>query len=79
MSIAWAIWLARRKPGRSVELFTSDYPTVDLEPLRWSLTDPQRQTLWGQPAPKSWFEEGSEFAAVPVRDPVLVARPVVAR
>ena len=52
--------------GHRIELFTTDYLTVDpdLEPLRWSLTDPQRQTLWGQPAPKSWFEEGSEFASV---------------
>ena len=35
--------------------------------------------LWGHPAPKSWFEEGSEFPSVPVREPVLEARPVVAR
>ena len=32
-----------------------------------------------KPAPKSWFQEGSEFSAVPVCEPVLVARPVVAR
>jgi len=43
------------------------------------LDDPQRQTLWGHPAPKSWFEEGSPFRNVPVREPVLAARPVVAR
>ena len=71
----------RDPDGHRIELFTSDYLTVDpdLEPLRWSLTDPQRQTLWGHPAPKSWFEEGSEFPSVPVREPVLEARPVVAR
>ena len=51
----------------------------DLEPIRWSLKDPQRQTLWGHPAPKSWFEEGSPFRGVPVREPVLEARPMVAR
>src|SRR3954469_12346763 len=80
--ISNAFFLYIRDPdGHRIELFTSDYLTVDpdLEPLRWSLTDPQRQTLWGHPAPKSWFEEGSEFPSVPVREPVLEARPVVAR
>ncbi len=80
--ISNAFFLYIRDPdGHRIELFTSDYLTVDpdLEPLRWSLTDPQRQTLWGHPAPKSWFEEGSEFPSVPVREPALEARPVVAR
>ena len=80
--ISNAFFLYVRDPdGHRVELFTSDYLTVDpdLEPIRWSLRDPQRQTLWGHPAPKSWFEEGSAFAGVPVREPVLAARPVVAR
>ena len=31
----------------------------DLEPIRWSLNDPRRQTLWGHQTPKSWFLEGS--------------------
>ena len=80
--ISNAFFLYVRDPdGHRVELFTSDYLTVDpdLKPIRWSLRDPQRQTLWGHPAPKSWFEEGSAFAGVPVREPVLAARPVVAR
>jgi catechol 2,3-dioxygenase len=80
--ISNAFFLYIRDPdGHRIELFTSDYLTVDpdLEPLRWSLNDPQRQTLWGQPAPKSWFEEGSEFAQVALREPVLEARPIVAR
>ena len=72
--ISNAFFLYIRDPdGHRIELFTSDYLTVDpdLEPLRWSLTDPQRQTLWGHPAPNSWFEEGTEFASVPVREPVM--------
>jgi len=80
--ISNAFFLYIRDPdGHRIELFTSDYLTVDpdLEPLRWSLDDPQRQTLWGHPAPKSWFEEGTEFAAVPSRAPSLAARPMVAR
>jgi catechol 2,3-dioxygenase len=80
--ISNAFFLYVRDPdGHRVELFTSDYLTVDpdLEPIRWSLTDPQRQTLWGQPAPKSWFEEGSLFGGVAVREPALAAQPIVAR
>jgi catechol 2,3-dioxygenase len=80
--ISNAFFLYVRDPdGHRVELFTSDYLTVDpdLEPIRWSLADPQRQTLWGHPAPKSWFEQGSEFSAVPMREPALQARPIVAR
>ena len=76
-----AFFLYIRDPdGHRVELFTSDYLTVDpdLEPIRWSLKDPQRATLWGHPAPKSWFEEGAAFAGVPVRTPVLAAQPIVA-
>lgn len=80
--ISNAFFLYVRDPdGHRVELFTSDYLTVDpdLKPLRWSLTDPQRQTLWGHPAPKSWFEEGSQFADVRVREPTLAAQPIMAR
>ena len=70
--ISNAFFLYIRDPdGHRIELFTSDYLTVDpdLEPIRWSLRDPQRQTLWGQPAPKSWFEEGSMFSGVTPRVP----------
>jgi len=80
--ISNAFFLYCRDPdNHRVELFTSDYLTVDpdLEPLRWSLRDPQRQTLWGQPAPKSWFEEGSLFTGVALHEPVLAAQPIVAR
>lgn len=80
--ISNAFFLYVRDPdGHRIELFTSDYLTVDpdLEPIRWSLRNPQRQTLWGQPAPASWFEEGTTFAGVPVRQPTLAAQPIVAR
>jgi catechol 2,3-dioxygenase len=80
--ISNAFFLYTRDPdGHRIELFTSDYLTVDpdLKPLRWSLRDPQRQTLWGHPAPRSWFEEGSMFAGVLAREPALEAQPIVAR
>jgi catechol 2,3-dioxygenase len=76
-----AFFLYLRDPeGHRVELFTSDYLTVDpdFEPTRWDLRDPQRQTLWGMPAPRSWFEEGAHFPGVAVRDSVLDAQPIVA-
>ncbi len=79
--IANAFFLYVRDPaGHRIELYTSDYNTMDHdhEPLRWSLRDPRRQTLWGAPAPRSWFEEGSPFADEPVRDPLFVADVIVA-
>ncbi|MGI9418224.1 MAG: 3,4-dihydroxyphenylacetate 2,3-dioxygenase [Geminicoccaceae bacterium] len=66
--------------GHRIELYCSDYQTVDPdhEPIKWDLKDPQRQTLWGAPAPKSWFENGTTFEGVPVRDSELRAQPIIA-
>ena len=49
----------RDPDGNRVEFYTSDYLTADpgFEPIRWSLDDPRRQTLWGPPPPRRWFEE----------------------
>ena len=66
--------------GHRVEIYCSDYQTVDpdLEPIRWGLKDPQRQTLWGAPAPRSWFEHGTEFVGVETRESRMAASPIVA-
>lgn len=66
--------------GHRTEIYCSDYQTVDpdLEPIRWDLKDPQRQTLWGAPAPKSWFEHGTLFDGTEVSDPVMAGQPIVA-
>lgn len=66
--------------GHRTEIYCSDYQTVDpdLEPIKWDLQDPQRQTLWGAPAPRSWFENGSTFAGVPTQEPTLTAQPIIA-
>ncbi len=66
--------------GHRIEIYCSDYQTIDPdhEPIHWDLKDPQRQTLWGAPAPKSWFEHGSLFAGVTPRAPDLKAQPIVA-
>jgi catechol 2,3-dioxygenase len=64
--ISNAFFLYMRDPdGHRIELYTSDYLTVDpdFEPLRWNLHDPRRQTMWGGTAPKSWFLEGSAVEA----------------
>ena len=79
--ISNAFFLYVRDPdGHRTELYTSDYLTVDpdFEPIRWSLRDPRRQTLWGTPAPRTWFEEGSVFPGVPVKPPVHDLKPVIA-
>ncbi len=79
--ISNAFFLYLRDPdGHRIELFTGDYLAVDadFEPIGWTLDDPQRQTLWGHAAPRSWFEEGTPFDGVEVLEPLLRARPVVA-
>ncbi len=66
--------------GHRTEIYCSDYQTVDPdhEPIHWDLKDPQRQTLWGAPAPKSWFEHGTGFADAATLAPDLEAQPIVA-
>lgn len=79
--ISNAFFLYVRCPdGHRTELYTCDYQTMDPdhEPVRWSLRDPRRQTLWGQPAPKSWFEEGSAFVGTKQQDAAFQANVVIA-
>jgi catechol 2,3-dioxygenase len=79
--ISNAFFLYVRCPdGHRTEIYTSDYQTMDPdhEPIRWSLRDPRRQTLWGMPAPKSWFEEGSAFADCSQREALFEANVIVA-
>lgn len=84
--ISNAFFLYLRDPdGHRVELYTGDYYTgdPDLEPIRWSLGDPARQTFWGHPAPASWFEQSSRIDGldgelVPLAPPLLTALPAPA-
>ena len=66
--------------GHRVEIYCSDYQTIDPdhEPIKWDLKDPQRQTLWGAPAPKSWFEHGTEFYGTTAKKSALTASPIIA-
>ena len=70
----------RDQDGHRTEIYCSDYQTLDpdLEPIKWDLKDPQRQTLWGAPAPKSWFELGSEFEGATLEESDLKAQPIIA-
>lgn len=70
----------RDQDGHRLEPYVSDYQTVDPDhPARlWSLHDPMRQTLWGQAAPRSWFELGTEFPGVELKPPTLNAKPIIA-
>ena len=81
--ISNALFLYLRDPdGHRVEIYTSDYLTVDpdFEPVRWRRDDPYRQQLWGGLAPKSWFTEGSAVRRLdgtlhPVAPPLLEGLP----
>ncbi|MCB1427998.1 MAG: 3,4-dihydroxyphenylacetate 2,3-dioxygenase [Nitratireductor sp.] len=66
--------------GHRIEIYCSDYQTVDpdLEAIRWDLKDPQRQTLWGAPAPRSWFEHGSLFEGLEPTESNMGASPIIA-
>lgn len=66
--------------GHRIEIYCSDYQTVDpdLEPIKWDLKDPQRQTLWGAAAPRSWFEHGSVFEGIAPQPSALKAQPIIA-
>ena len=70
----------RDRDGHRTEIYCSDYQTVDpdLEPIHWDLKDPQRQTLWGAPAPRSWFELGSVFEGAALSESDLKAQPIIA-
>jgi catechol 2,3-dioxygenase len=67
--------------GHRIEIYCSDYQTIDPdhEPIKWGLKDPQRQTLWGAAAPRSWFEHGSLFTGLDPREAVLKAQPIIAQ
>lgn len=82
--ISNALFLYLRDPdGNRVELYACDYLTVDPDfaPIRWTLNDPRRQTLWGHYVPRRWFEEAmrvrtlDDTAFMPVHEPQLTSTP----
>ena len=79
ISNAFFLYL-RDDDGHRTEVYCSDYQTIDPdhEPIGWDLKDPRRQTLWGAPAPRSWFEEGSTFTGTEPARPLMAGTPIVA-
>ncbi|MGE8685723.1 MAG: 3,4-dihydroxyphenylacetate 2,3-dioxygenase [Achromobacter sp.] len=82
--ISNALFVYVRDPdGNRFELYTGDYLTVDRDqaPLRWELDNPRRQSLWGTPPPRRWYEESMSVASLvdgrpqPVSDPITRAIP----
>jgi len=83
----WAAWMHRKGGVHDMAFTNGTGPRMhhvaltvdpDLEPIKWDLQDPQRQTLWGAPAPKSWFENGSRFVGIDVSDSAIAASPIIA-
>ena len=74
-----ALFVYFRDPdGHRVELFNTHYQTIDPDdpPIRWDLSDTRRSQLWGLPATRAWFVEGTEFEGVEPAEPLLKADPV---
>ena len=77
--ISNAFFLYLRDPdGHRVELYTGDYLSADPDwkPIKWKLSNPQRQTFWGAPAPDSWFREASSVQSFFTGKEVTTAEPV---
>ena len=73
-----AVRLCARPDGNRFELYTGDYLTVDRDqaPKRWELDNPRRQSLWGPPPPRRWYEESMTVAALADGSPQPVSEPI---
>jgi catechol 2,3-dioxygenase len=51
----------RDPDGHRIELYSCDYYTGDpnLQPIRWSVSDPRCRSFWGTETPDSWYDESS--------------------
>lgn len=76
--ISNALFVYVRDPdGNRFELYTGDYLTVDRDqaPKRWELDNPRRQSLWGSPPPRRWFEESMSVVSLETGEPVEPVAP----
>lgn len=72
--ISNALFVYVRDPdGNRFELYTGDYLTTDRDaaPVRWKVDNPRRQTLWGPPPPRRWFEESMSVASIETGQVIL--------
>jgi catechol 2,3-dioxygenase len=73
-----ALFVYLRDPdGHRIELFTTHYQMMDieLEPVRWDVTDISLAVPWGLPAQRKWFVEATPFAGVKVKPPAKAGDP----
>jgi catechol 2,3-dioxygenase len=78
--ISNALFVYVRDPdGNRFELYTGDYLTIDtnVEPLRWTLDNPRRQTMWGPPPPLRWFEESMSVPSIHSGEPMEKKPPLM--
>ena len=76
--ISNALFVYVRDPdGNRVELYTGDYLTSDpdFKTIRWKLDDRRRQTLWGPPPPRRWFEEYMRVESLDTGELIEVSPP----
>jgi catechol 2,3-dioxygenase len=74
-----AMFVYFRDPdGHRVELFNTHYQVMDIEnePVGWDPADPNVSYPWGFPARAAWFEEATNFAGAPVREPQVKPTPM---
>ena len=79
--ISNALFVYVRDPdGNRIELYTGDYLTTDRDaaPIRWNIDNPRRQTLWGPPPPRRWFEEAMAVASIETGE-VIAPQPALIR
>ncbi len=78
ISNAFFVYL-RDLDGNRVEFYTSDYLTTDpdFKPIRWALDDPRRQTLWGPPPPRRWYEESMAVESIDGKSMVEMHKPAM--
>ncbi len=68
----------RDPDGHRIELFNTHYQIMDIEnePVAWDPADPNISFPWGMPPRRSWIEEATPFAGVPVREPSVKSNPM---
>jgi catechol 2,3-dioxygenase len=74
-----AMFVYFRDPdGHRIELFNTHYQIMDLEnePVGWDPSDHNVSFPWGLPAQRKWFEQATNFAATPIREPERKPNPM---
>jgi hypothetical protein len=60
----------------SVQIVRLGHIEYRVKTIRWKLDDPRRQTLWGPPPPRRWFEEYMQVESLETGELVEVSAPI---